>query len=256
MIAVLFYSPLAFIIFGAITAIALFEFGNFFKKKNYQPNTKIFLGTGLAIYLLFALVSIKYISFYWLGLIPGILLVPLVYALFNQSKNSLISSLLMLSGYLYILLPLLLIHFLYTSDGDNKIIDFWPVLGMMLITWTSDTFAYLAGRFFGKTKLFERISPKKTWEGVLGGVLFSIIAAFIINYFDEVRPLLFWLSLALLIPVFGVLGDLFESLIKRTVDVKDSGDFIPGHGGILDRIDAMLFTIPLTYCMLILNNIL
>ena len=80
--------------------------------------------------------------------------------------------------------PLILIHFLYQVDGEGTITDFWPVLGMMIITWTSDTFAYLSGRFFGKNKLFERISPKKTWEGVAGGVLFSVIAAFLIDYFD------------------------------------------------------------------------
>jgi phosphatidate cytidylyltransferase len=255
-VGVLFYSQLAFLVFGAILYIALFEFGKLISNKGYSLDPKINIGFGLLIYLIFMLSSLHYISILWLGTIPFILIAPLVFSLFQKEDKSLFNGLITVAGYIYILLPLVLVHFLYSADSDGKIIDFWPVLGMMILTWTSDTFAYLSGRFFGKTKLFERISPKKTWEGVFGGMIFSVLGALVIAYFDDQRGYGIWILLGLLVPVVGVMGDLFESLIKRTVGVKDSGDFIPGHGGILDRIDAMLFTIPLTLAMIFIYTLM
>lgn len=254
-IAVVFHIYLSIGIFGIIAVVALFEYAKLFKAKNIQIDGMALMTSGLGLYLVFTLSMTKVISAFWLGLMPVFLLIPMILSLFDEKENSLLKGLLSISGLIYILLPLMLIHFLYEPNADGEIKYFWPVMGMMILTWTSDTFAYLTGRFIGKTKLFERISPKKTWEGVVGGVVFCIIAAFVIDYFDKGHSIMFWIVLSILIPVAGILGDLFESLMKRTAGVKDSGNFIPGHGGILDRIDAMLFTVPITFAWSMLYNI-
>lgn len=255
-LAVLFYAQIALVVFGLMAGIALFEFNRLVSSQGYQLSSKLYLTFGLFAYLLFGLAGLSYGPIILWGLLPLFFLFLMIQSLFSKDKNAVISGILGLGGWVYILLPLTLIHFLYGAKGSGEIVDYWPVLGMMILTWTSDTFAYLSGRFFGKTKLFERISPKKTWEGVIGGVLFSLLASVLIFYFEDRRPIYFWLVLGLIVPVFGILGDLFESLMKRTAGVKDSGNLIPGHGGILDRIDAMLFTIPATFAWIFLYGLI
>jgi phosphatidate cytidylyltransferase len=126
--------------------------------------------------------------------------------------------------------------------------DLPNVVGMYILIWTNDTFAYLTGRMFGKTKLFERISPKKTWEGTIGGVFVTLIFGFIIGAFINKGEELFWIISAMIIAPCAIYGDLLESLFKRSLNIKDSGTILPGHGGILDRFDAALFAIPFFYC--------
>jgi phosphatidate cytidylyltransferase len=135
------------------------------------------------------------------------------------------------------------------------------LLGMFMFIWLYDTGAYCVGVLIGRHRLFERISPKKSWEGVIGGVLASVAGAYVTHrWFDEffqVPELTTWLGLSVVVAVFATFGDLVESLIKRTVGVKDSGHILPGHGGILDRIDSLLLVAPavLIYMLLIVPNI-
>ena len=117
-------------------------------------------------------------------------------------------------------------------------------LAVFVFLWTSDTGAYCFGSLLGRHKLFERISPKKSWEGSIGGGLSSLLAAFIVSRFDTSLTLPQWLGFALVVVVFGTWGDLVESLLKRQLGIKDSGNFLPGHGGLLDRFDSSLLAIP------------
>jgi phosphatidate cytidylyltransferase len=118
--------------------------------------------------------------------------------------------------------------------------------------WASDTGAYLFGMKLGKTKLFERHSPKKSWEGFFGGVLTSVLVSYIISlFFTELSPFVLG-GMAVLIVSFGTLGDLVESMLKRSLDVKDSGNILPGHGGFLDRFDGLLIAAPIVYVYLYL----
>ncbi|MDE7438480.1 MAG: phosphatidate cytidylyltransferase [Muribaculaceae bacterium] len=132
------------------------------------------------------------------------------------------------------------------------------ILAVFFFLWINDTGAFLTGSLFGKHRLFERISPKKSWEGFFGGYIFNLIAAtlfatFCPGFFGLGNNIIFWLGLATIVTVFGTWGDLVESLIKRSMHIKDSGNLIPGHGGILDRIDSLLLAAPavLIYLMII-----
>ena len=124
------------------------------------------------------------------------------------------------------------------------------LLGSFIIIWANDTFAFLIGKYFGKQKLFEKISPKKTVEGFLGGLFFSSLASYFIATFTDTLDFTNWLILSIIITVFGTLGDLIESKFKRQANVKDSGIIMPGHGGLLDRLDSIIFAAPFIYLFL------
>jgi len=121
---------------------------------------------------------------------------------------------------------------------------------LLVIAWSTDSFAYIIGKNFGKNKLYPILSPNKTVEGALGGIFFSIISALIFNFFITKIPFLKCLILITIVSVFCVLGDLFESMIKRIYNVKDSGNILPGHGGLLDRIDSLFLSSPIFYILL------
>ena len=153
-------------------------------------------------------------------------------------------------AFTYILVPLFMIQLLGISNSDTSGKGFNPslILYMFILTWTFDTFAYLIGKPLGKHKIMPSISPKKSWEGFVGGLVFTLLASFLVkdlfqfNY-QNFNPIFF----AILLPFTATLGDFLESHFKREAGVKDSGKFIPGHGGMLDRMDAFMITIPALY---------
>ncbi len=126
------------------------------------------------------------------------------------------------------------------------------ILGIFVLIWTGDTFAYITGKLFGRHKLFPAISPNKTVEGFAGGLLFTFIAAWIMSKLSGSPGTVHWFVFAGIVGVFGVLGDLIESMFKRQAGVKDSGTLLPGHGGLLDRLDSIIFSIPFVFIYLIL----
>jgi phosphatidate cytidylyltransferase len=157
-----------------------------------------------------------------------------------SSKRFIITTFYLSSAFVF----LILIATYYQNYNSNIL------LGSFILIWVNDTFAYLVGKNFGKQKLFERISPKKTVEGFLGGLFFSCIASFFIATFTETLNFTNWLILSIIISVFGTLGDLIESKFKRQAKVKDSGVIMPGHGGLLDRLDSIIFAAPFIYLFL------
>jgi phosphatidate cytidylyltransferase len=150
-----------------------------------------------------------------------------------------------LSG--YIILPFVIITKIpFGIKGYNPDI----LISIFILIWTNDTFAYLVGKSIGKNKLFERISPKKTIEGFIGGIIFAIIASYFISkYFLEIpdKNIFIWFIIAFIVGVFGTIGDLVESKFKRIAGKKDSGKIMPGHGGILDRLDSVIFVAPIIF---------
>ena len=128
------------------------------------------------------------------------------------------------------------------------------IIGVFTLIWINDSFAYIVGKNFGKQKLFESVSPKKTVEGFLGGIIFTAIGSYFISEVTNILLFSNWLILSVIVSVFGTLGDLIESKYKRQAGVKDSGNILPGHGGLLDRLDSAIFVAPFIYLFLRLLN--
>ena len=150
-------------------------------------------------------------------------------------------------GSIYIAIPFAFLISISNFGSSDLNYKYEIPLGFFILTWSSDTFAYLSGRSFGKHKLFERISPKKTWEGLIGGAICTIGIGFLISNYFNVIKIIDWLVISAIIIIFGTFGDLIESLFKRTINVKESGNILPGHGGVLDRFDATFLSIPIIY---------
>ncbi len=130
------------------------------------------------------------------------------------------------------------------------------IMGIFVLIWINDSFAYLVGKSIGRTKLFTRVSPKKTVEGVIGGFVFTLIGTYFLAKYEPILSLNQWLILAVVVVFFGTLGDLVESKLKRDAGVKDSGAILPGHGGLLDRLDSLIFAAPFAYLTLyIFSNV-
>jgi phosphatidate cytidylyltransferase len=144
-------------------------------------------------------------------------------------------------GIIYVMVPFSLLNVVIFDPGHYT---YMLVLGSLLILWANDTGAYFTGVRFGKRKLFERVSPKKSWEGFVGGVIFAIGMSLLLNHFTNILEVWQWITIALLIVIGGTYGDLVESLFKRSMEIKDSGRLIPGHGGFLDRFDGLLLSMP------------
>ena len=157
---------------------------------------------------------------------------------------------------LYVIIPFCIVQLFGFSDHNYPTSNFdpSPILIMFILTWVFDTFAYLTGSKFGKNKILPKISPKKTWEGFAGGLLFSVISVYFIRIYFDYFPLYLLLIFSIVIPFTASAGDFIESYYKRMANVKDSGKFIPGHGGMLDRMDAFMITIPTLYILMNLLN--
>jgi phosphatidate cytidylyltransferase len=232
------------VLFLLIYSIGLIEFYKLFKEQPslcLSKNTATFLGTLFFFFLLWPFVLHLPNHFILLSLL--VFPFMMINELYREDKSPIVNIGIYFLGWLYLALPLFLIFFINFSKG-------WQfAIGLFVIVWTNDTFAYLSGRFLGKHKLFERISPNKTWEGTIGGVLFAMLAAFLwASYFD--LDVLFWLLAGTIIAVGAVFGDLIQSMFKRSVNVKDTGTIMPGHGGVLDRFDAVLFVAPVFFVLI------
>jgi phosphatidate cytidylyltransferase len=154
----------------------------------------------------------------------------------------------------YLIIPIIIFTKIPFLNADDQFINIHVthynpknIISILIIIWMNDTFAYLSGITFGKHKLFERVSPKKTVEGFIGGIVFSIIAGVLFAKYYMEESVAHWIIIALIVGVFGTLGDLIESKFKRLAGVKDSGTIMPGHGGFLDRLDSIIFVAPFIY---------
>ena len=238
--ATLFSKESFLLIFGLFMLQTVCEFCNLI----FLPKTPAMIVAGL-LYFLFCcfLPENKFTDF---GLILASLFVSikLLFWLFNvgNTVTDIQGKWVNLIG--YIILPFVFIVKISSFDGG-----FEPmiIVCIFILIWTNDTFAYLVGKSIGKIKLFVSISPKKTVEGFVGGLVFTIIASVIISKYYFLRPTYFWVITALIVSFFGTIGDLVESKFKRIANVKDSGNIMPGHGGMLDRLDSIIFVAPFLF---------
>lgn len=251
MIAAIVLHPVSsLVLFALITFLALSEFYGLISKKQEISGKMIHAAAG--VYILSATFEGLTNGF------SGVLLIPyfiyLIYLfiseLYKTENASVLNIATVLLGHLYIAVPFALVlrlGYLFGNDYSYNLI-----LALFITIWVNDSGAYLVGSKLGKNRLFERISPKKSWEGFIGGVVFAIIAGIIFSTFWTELSLIQWIGFALITSVSATYGDLFESMFKRSLNIKDSGNILPGHGGILDRFDAPLFAAPLVSLLLYL----
>ena len=226
------------ILFGLIAVLGIHEFNHLMSAEGRNIEKSLDAVGGLLLFLV-PVIWVIGGSTLGIGLYLAYLVARLVVQLYIKQGNPLTSLSASLMGQVYVALPLSILSSLFHFVGQ------YMVLAMFAFIWISDTGAYMVGCLIGKHRLFERISPKKSWEGFFGGLGLSIIiAALAARFIPDGYVLLSgyaqWIVFAVLVTIFSTWGDLCESLIKRTVGVKDSGKLIPGHGGILDRIDSLL----------------
>ena len=209
---------------GVISGVAIFT-ATFFHAQNLVP-VDVFL-------ILIPLMALLFIS-----------------QLYSTDQFSFRAIAYTLTGVAYIVLPLALCNgMVFPSVDENPENNYIPdiLLGFFILLWTNDTFAYLIGIGFGRHRLFERVSPKKSWEGFFGGLVCTVAFSLLIARWLPILSFRHWMAVAAIIVVFGVYGDLIESLLKRNLNIKDSGHFLPGHGGVLDRFDSVLLAAPMVY---------
>ena len=242
------------ILFLFFSTLGTIEFYQILKKRELSNNSIYGSVVNVVIYSLMTLAFIDVIHFEYLFIGIPFLIFLVLMELFSKDDIPYQNISSTLFALFYITLPFSALNYLSFNSMIYEKIELstnWSLLaGYFIILWTSDSMAYIVGRLIGKHKLFERISPGKTWEGFFGGIVFSVLAGYLFAYFTD-SSMLHWMIMAVIISVFGTLGDLSESLLKRSGDVKDSGTILPGHGGVLDRFDGILFSAPLILAYLL-----
>lgn len=242
------------VVFALITGLATWEFTGLVNEyKHVNVNRRITTVAGVYFFLAVAGVNSGAIQTNAV-FVPYLLTIIYLFinGLYTKSDDSVNDWAYTMLSQMYIALPLSTINviaFRQAADGLNYYYYLLP-LSIFIFLWTNDTGAYCTGSLFGKHKLFPRISPAKSWEGSIGGGILVLIVASVMYFIESQGEnlsglnLIEWLGLGLVVVVFGTWGDLVESLLKRTLGIKDSGNILPGHGGILDRIDSSLMAIP------------
>lgn len=245
----LLWHPLAYVfIFALVVVLGMYEFIKMINGLDVKVRVFWSFAIGVFLYLSSFLVFYTQLPVRWL-----IVIVPLVGGVFLtelyfKNKNSLLNIATTLIVPLYVALPFSFLHHLAFFNGTYS---FELLLGFFLMIWINDSGAYLVGSLFGRRKLFPRVSPAKSWEGAIGGFILTIIMSVIGFELTNILTLLDWLVIGSFVSILGTYGDLIESMLKRSVNIKDSGRVLPGHGGVLDRFDAVFFSAPAVSCYLL-----
>ncbi len=242
------------VVFLLFTILGVAEFYTIVSKEDYMPQRIVGIAISIVIFCIFSLISITNSNIKLLLILIPLFFIPFLIELFSNKKHVIYNLSTTFLGIIYIAIPLSLLNFFPNLSFETGVYNKGILLGYFILIWTNDTFAYLVGVKLGRRKLFERISPKKSWEGSIGGFFFSLLSAYILSCFFVELSFLEWVGMAIIIVVFGTLGDLTESMFKRSLNIKDSGNILPGHGGILDRLDALFISVPFVFFYLLLIN--
>ncbi len=240
------------ILFFVIILLSQKEFYNFFRPTDIKPQKTIGIIGGLGYFTISVLASQAKLHINTLFLIIPVIFSLFVIELYRKRPQPIPNIAYTILGIIYIAIPFTLLHEIsyYDQFQFDANYNYGLLMGYFFVLWANDTGAYFIGKTFGKHKLFERISPKKTWEGSFGGAAFGLIMGYINALLFPQMNTLTWMGMALIIVVFGSLGDLVESLFKRSMDLKDSGKLLPGHGGVLDRFDGIFISAPMVFTYL------
>ena len=244
LLGAILYNNISFgLLFALITCLAVNEFCNLVHKyKETTFSTTVAVVGG--IYLFFAFFAMDKVTKPFMLFIPYIMLITynFIRELYKKDGNTLDNFAYFALSQLYTALPFALLNILAAFDGTGY--NYIMPLSIFIFLWCSDSGAYCIGSCIGRHRLFERISPKKSWEGSIGGGIVALIAAYILSMFFPTLSTLEWIGMSAVTVIAGTWGDLIESCMKREMQIKDSGNILPGHGGILDRFDSAILAIP------------
>jgi phosphatidate cytidylyltransferase len=253
--------PVSFFITGMVLlAGAQYEYYQLIKNTGTRPQMITGIIAGCSLYIVSTLVAAGLVDKkYFLFLIP-LAVIIMIAELFRKQEKPFDSLAHTFFALLYIAVPFSLFPFsAFSRTGFSSLLThpdiiFSPgiVVGFLLLLWANDTGAYLTGVTIGRHRLMERISPKKSWEGFFGGMIIAVLAAWLLSGWLGVVDTAGWIIISLIISIAGTIGDLIESMLKRSMDVKDSGSVLPGHGGFLDRFDSAIISFPLVYLFITL----
>lgn len=240
------------ILFFVIILLCQREFYSFFKASVIKPQALVGMLGGLGFFLASVIAFQANLNFNTLFLIVPLIFFVFVLELFRDRKEPIANIGYTILGIIYVSVPFTLLHQIsyFNNYEFGTSYNYEVLIGYFFVLWANDTGAYLVGRKIGKTKLFERISPKKTWEGFIGGLFFGLLLGYINSQIFGGLDTLTWMTIALIVVIFGSLGDLVESLFKRSLGIKDSGKILPGHGGVLDRFDGIFISAPMVFTFL------
>lgn len=241
-----------FLMLFAVNFLCLLEFYELMLPDKKWIEKYLGVIAGSVINLMFVLLIRGDLSYAWFYHLIPVFLILVIIKLFERTGNEFETLAFQIFGLVYICLPLSMLgDFGYFNAVEY---GYSLPLGFFILQWSSDTFAYLVGKQFGKRKLFKRISPKKTLEGSIGALILTIAVGYLLSTFWDDVSSRDWMVIAALVVVFGTLGDLSESLLKRNLKIKDSGNILPGHGGVLDRFDGIFLSAPAVYFYLLMSN--
>lgn len=240
-----FYEWLYIIAFVFVIFLSSREYYKILYENGFSPNKYLGIFLSVLIFITtYLYASYKVIWGVYFLLIPILPIVCLSALYSSNNKETLSNVSVTFFGILYISIPISLLNFIVYNDGEYDSVFLLATLGFL---WASESAAYLGGSIFGKTKLFESVSPMKTWEGVIFGFITNLVLAYFLWVFFDFYSYYFWAIFSIVVLISAVFGDLFESLLKRNFNLKDSGNKLPGHGGFLDRFDSIFFVIPYVF---------
>jgi len=245
--------PISFLVlFAAISVIGIIEFYRIAVRGGLKPQVITGIAFGVSIFASNFLVAAKLATPEIFAVYIPFITLFMIVELLRNTENPFANISFTIFGAVYVALPFGLASYFVYSSAFGFEYNASILIAFFLLIWATDSGAYIVGSLIGKHKLFERISPKKTWEGFLGGALFAIIASIGISLYIKELQLIHWLVIAIITIIFGTFGDLIESLLKRKVHLKDSGNILPGHGGILDRFDSLFLAAPIVFLYLLI----
>lgn len=249
LLSCIYFGPYSFLIlFSVIAILSLNEFYKLLRKEHRKSDWIQSLGGAYLLVCLYLTASHQLPGKTLLLLSPYLLflLFTFISQLYTKREQPIYDWSISFMGQIYIALPLALLNFIAFPANESGTVGYAPllVIAFFAFIWLNDTGAFLVGSAIGRHRLFERISPKKSWEGFFGGVFFAALGGAVFAQFSPILTLWEWIGLALVISFAGTWGDLCESLIKRNIHVKDSGHLLPGHGGMLDRFDSLFLASP------------
>ena len=248
---VLWHQISFFIVFFTVVVVGIYEFYKLSVKGGIKPQIIPGLLLGILIFVTNFSVAAAYCEQTIFTTYIPLMILIIINEIYRKKDKPFTNISFTIFGAFYVAVPFgLLSYFVFEPIFSGNYMPY-ILLGYFFLIWASDSGAYIVGSLIGKHKLFERISPKKTWEGFFGGAVFSILAAYIISLFVKEVDLVDWIIISILTVVFGTFGDLVESLLKRMVGTKDSGRILPGHGGVLDRFDSILISAPIVFMYLL-----